>query len=249
MDADEMVEQFREIHDRIVPMIVESTHLVNDAIKEGKEVLFEGAQAAMLDINYGTYPYVTSSSPTSAGVTVGAGVAPSKIDQVIGVVKAYSTRVGEGPFVTELLDEQGDWLRDQGHEFGATTGRPRRCGWLDLVVVRHADMLNGLTDIVLTKLDVLGGLDEIKVCTGYEIDGEVLDYVPSDQAEVAKAKPVYTVLPGWKEDISKMKTWDELPENAKKYVEFIEEFTGVPVSMVSVGPDRINNIDHNDRLN
>lgn len=248
MDADEMVEQFRAIHDQIVPMIVESTHMVNDAIKEGKEVLFEGAQAAMLDINYGTYPFVTSSSPTSAGVTVGAGVAPSKIDQVIGVVKAYSTRVGEGPFVTELFDEQGEWLRKQGFEYGATTGRPRRCGWLDLCVVRHADMINGLTDIVLTKLDVLGGLDEIKVCVAYEIDGEEIPYVPSDQEDVAKAKPVYVTLPGWKEDISVMKTWDELPENAKKYVEYIEEFIGVPVSMVSVGPDRINNIDHNDRL-
>lgn len=242
MDADKMLEDFRAIHDQIVPMIVESTHLVNEAIDQGKSVLFEGAQAAMLDINYGTYPFVTSSSPTSAGVTVGAGVAPSKIDQVIGVVKAYSTRVGEGPFVTELFDEKGDWLRDHGYEFGATTGRPRRCGWLDLVVIRHANMLNGLTDIVLTKLDVLGGLDTIKVCTGYEIDGEVLDYVPSDQADVAKAKPVYKELPGWSEDLSTMKTWEELPQAAKDYVGFIEEFTGVPVSMISVGPDRENNI-------
>ncbi len=243
MDAEKIIHDFEEIYDRIVPMIVESTHLVNEAIDENKNVLFEGAQAAMLDINYGTYPYVTSSSPTSAGVTVGAGVAPKKLDEIIGVVKAYSTRVGEGPFVTELLDEQGEWLRNQGGEFGATTGRPRRCGWLDLVVIKHADMINGLSDIVLTKLDVLGGLDEIKVCTAYDIDGEIYNYIPSDQADVAKAKPVYTILPGWKEDISKMSTWDELPENAKKYVEFIEEFTGVPVSMISVGPDRENNID------
>ena len=243
MDAKKIIHDFEEIYDRIVPMIVESTHLVNEAIDENKNVLFEGAQAAMLDINYGTYPYVTSSSPTSAGVTVGAGVAPKKLDEIIGVVKAYSTRVGEGPFVTELLDEQGEWLRNQGGEFGATTGRPRRCGWLDLVVIKHADMINGLSDIVLTKLDVLGGLDEIKVCTAYDIDGEIYNYIPSDQADVAKAKPVYTILPGWKEDISKMSTWDELPENAKKYVEFIEEFTGVPVSMISVGPDRENNID------
>ena len=243
MDAGKIIHDFEEIYDRIVPMIVESTHLVNEAIDENKNVLFEGAQAAMLDINYGTYPYVTSSSPTSAGVTVGAGVAPKKLDEIIGVVKAYSTRVGEGPFVTELLDEQGEWLRNQGGEFGATTGRPRRCGWLDLVVIKHADMINGLSDIVLTKLDVLGGLDEIKVCTAYDIDGEIYNYIPSDQADVAKAKPVYTILPGWKEDISKMSTWDELPENAKKYVEFIEEFTGVPVSMISVGPDRENNID------
>lgn len=248
MDYDKMEADFKAIHDKIVPMIVESTHLVNEAIDEDKDVLFEGAQAAMLDINYGTYPYVTSSSPTSAGVTVGAGVAPSKIDQVIGVVKAYSTRVGEGPFVTELLDEKGKWLQEHGFEYGATTGRPRRTGWLDLVVVKHADMLNGLTDIVLTKLDVLGGLDEIKVCTGYELDGEVIRYVPSDQADVARAKPVYETLPGWKEDISVISDWDALPENAKKYVEFIEDYTGVPVSMVSVGPDRENNIVRNDRL-
>lgn len=248
MDYEKIFKDFEGIYDQIVPMIVESTHLVNDALKADKKVLFEGAQAAMLDINYGTYPFVTSSSPTAAGVTVGAGVAPSKIDQVIGVVKAYSTRVGEGPFVTELLDDQGEWLRNQGGEFGATTGRPRRCGWLDLLVVKHADMINGLTDIVLTKLDVLGGLDEIKVCTGYDIDGEIYDYIPSDQADVAKASPVYTVLPGWKENISKCRTWDELPENTKKYVEFIEEFTGIPVSMISVGADRENNIYRNDRL-
>lgn len=242
MDYDEMVKQFDEIRETITPMIKETVHLVNKAIDDDKIVLFEGAQAAMLDINYGTYPYVTSSSPTAAGVTVGAGVGPNRIGRIIGVVKAYSTRVGEGPFVTELEDETGEQLREVGHEFGATTGRPRRCGWLDLLVVKHAGMINGLTDIVLTKIDVLSGLDEIKVCTGYEIDGEVLDYVPSDQMDVAKAVPVYTTLPGWKEDISKCRTYEELPENAKKYVEFIEEVTGVPVAMISVGPDRENNI-------
>lgn len=248
MDYDQMIKELESIHDQIIPMLVESTHLVNDAIDEGKDVLFEGAQAAMLDINYGTYPYVTSSSPTSAGVTVGAGIAPSKIDQVIGVVKAYSTRVGEGPFVTELFDEKGKWLQDKGHEFGATTGRPRRCGWLDLVVIKHAHMLNGLTDIVLTKLDVLDDLDEIKVCIGYDLDGETLTYIPSDQSEVAKAKPVYATLPGWKEDITQITNYDDLPKNAKNYIRFIEDFVKVPVSMVSVGPDRTNNIYCNDRL-
>lgn len=242
MDYDEMVRQFDEIRDIIAPMVKETVHLVNKAIDEDKIVLFEGAQAAMLDINYGTYPYVTSSSPTAAGVTTGAGVGPNRIGRIIGVVKAYSTRVGEGPFVTELEDETGKHLREAGHEYGATTGRPRRCGWLDLLVVKHAGMINGLTDIVLTKIDVLSGLDEIKVCTGYEIDGEVLDYVPSDQMDVARAVPVYTVLPGWKEDISECRTYEELPENARKYVEFIEEVTGVPVAMISVGPDRENNI-------
>ena len=223
-------------------MIKETTHLVNDALDQDKRVLFEGAQAAMLDINYGTYPYVTSSSPTSAGVTVGAGVAPSRIKTVCGVVKAYSTRVGGGPFVTELLDEQGEWIRTHGGEYGATTGRPRRCGWLDLLVVKHANMMNGLTDIVITKIDVLTGLEKIKACVGYEIDGKVYDYIPSDQEDVARAKPVYKEFDGWTEDISQMSEYDQLPENAKAYLRFIEEFTGVRISMVSVGPDRVNNI-------
>lgn len=242
MDYDKMVADFAAIHDRIVPMIKETTHLVNDALDQDKRVLFEGAQAAMLDINYGTYPYVTSSSPTSAGVTVGVGVAPSRIKTVCGVVKAYSTRVGEGPFVTELLDEQGEWIRTHGGEYGATTGRPRRCGWLDLLVVKHANMMNGLTDIVITKIDVLTGLEKIKACVGYEIDGKVYDYIPSDQEDVARAKPVYKEFDGWTEDISQMSEYDQLPENAKAYLRFIEEFTGVRISMVSVGPDRVNNI-------
>lgn len=242
MDYDQMVKDFEAIYDQIVPMIKETTHIVNEALDEDKIVLFEGAQAAMLDINYGTYPYVTSSSPTSAGVTTGACVAPNRIQTVVGVVKAYSTRVGEGPFVTELNDETGQWIREKGFEYGATTGRPRRCGWLDLLVVKHATMMNGLTDIVLTKIDVLSGLDKLYVCTGYEIDGKVYDYIPSDQAMVAKAKPIYKELDGWKEDISKMESFDELPENCKAYIRFIEEFTGVRMSMVSVGPDRVNNI-------
>lgn len=242
MDYDSMVEDFRKIHSKIVPMIKETTSLVNKAIDEGKTVLFEGAQACMLDINYGTYPYVTSSSPTSAGVTTGAGVAPNRIDTIVGVVKAYSTRVGEGPFVTELNDDKGKWIQDKGYEFGATTGRPRRCGWLDLLVVKHAVMLNGLTDIVLTKIDVLSGLETIKVCTGYEIDGIVYDYIPSDQRDVAKAKPIYKEFKGWKEDISKVTSLEKLPQACLDYVSFIEEFTGVKVSMISVGPDRENNI-------
>lgn len=242
MDYDQMVKDFEAIYDKIVPMIKETTHIVNDALDQDKVVLFEGAQAAMLDINYGTYPYVTSSSPTSAGVTVGACVAPSKIQNVIGVVKAYSTRVGEGPFVTELNDETGQWIREKGFEYGATTGRPRRCGWLDLLVVKHATMMNGLTDIVLTKIDVLSGLDNLYVCTGYEIDGKVYNYIPSDQADVAKAKPVYKVFEGWKEDITKIDSFDALPKACQDYIHFIEEFTGVRISMVSVGPDRVNNI-------
>lgn len=242
MDYDQMVKDFEAIYDKIVPMIKETTHIVNDALDQDKIVLFEGAQAAMLDINYGTYPYVTSSSPTSAGVTVGACVAPSKIQNVIGVVKAYSTRVGEGPFVTELNDETGQWIREKGFEYGATTGRPRRCGWLDLLVVKHAAMMNGLTDIVLTKIDVLSGLEKLYICTGYEINGKLYNYIPSDQADVAKAKPVYKVLEGWQEDIAKIDSFDALPKACQEYIHFIEEFTGVRISMVSVGPDRVNNI-------
>lgn len=242
MDADEMIARFSAIRDQIVGRLCESVSEVNRDLDEGKDVLFEGAQAAMLDINYGTYPYVTSSSPTSAGVCTGAGVAPSRISQVIGVVKAYSTRVGEGPFVTELNDETGDRIRANGGEFGATTGRPRRCGWLDLNVVKHAALINGLTDIVLTKIDVLSGLDELYVCVAYDVDGVRYDYMPSSLEDIARAKPVYQVFDGWDEDITKAATFDELPENCQAYVRFIEDFIGVRVSMISVGPDRVNNI-------
>ena len=242
LDYDTIVKDFEKIYDRIVPMIKETTHMVNEALDQNKNVLFEGAQAMMLDINYGTYPYVTSSSPTSAGVATGAGVAVNRLQTIIGVVKAYSTRVGEGPFVTELLDSTGENLRAVGAEYGATTGRPRRCGWLDLLVVKHACTMNGLTDIVLTKIDVLTGIDTLKVCVGYDVDGTIYDYVPSDQAVVAKAKPVYKEFAGWTEDISQMTSYDQLPQNCKDYVSFIEQFTGVRVSMISVGPDRVNNI-------
>ncbi len=242
MDCDKMLEDFKAIREEIVSRLIESVSVVNRDLNEGKDVLFEGAQAAMLDINYGTYPYVTSSSPTSAGVCTGAGVAPSKLTQIIGVVKAYSTRVGEGPFVSELDDAIGERIRKCGGEYGATTGRPRRCGWLDLNVVKHACIINGLTDLVLTKIDVLSGMDTLKVCVAYEIDGQRVDYVPSSVEDVAAAVPIYEELEGWQEDISKMTTWDELPSAAQKYIRFIETFTGVRVSMISVGPDRSNNI-------
>lgn len=237
-----MVEQFANILPEIQKRTMESLTYVNEALDNQKLVLFEGAQAAMLDINYGTYPYVTSSSPTSAGVCAGAGVAPSKIDRVIGVVKAYSTRVGEGPFVSELHDEIGEHIRQVGHEFGATTGRSRRCGWLDLNVVKHATLLNGLSDLVITKIDILSDFEEIKICTGYEIDGNIIHHIPSSLRDLEKAKPVYTTLPGWKQDISDIRDFDQLPENCKRYVKFIEEYTGVRVSMISVGPERNHNI-------
>ena len=196
----------------------------------------------MLDINYGTYPYVTSSSPTTGGVTTGAGVSPRKIDKGIGVMKAYTTRVGEGPFVTELLGEFGEKVRQIGGEFGAVTGRPRRCGWLDLVVGRYATMINGLTDIVITKIDVLSGLGTLKICTAYDIDGKIYESMPADTEMLAKAKPVYEELPGWDEDITQVKNYEDLPENCKKYLKRIEEIVGCQISVVSVGPDRSQNI-------
>lgn len=241
-EYEEMVAKFEAVREQLLPRILESVHEVNKALDEDQMVLFEGAQAAMLDINYGTYPYVTSSSPTSAGVCEGAGVAPQKLDHIIGVVKAYSTRVGEGPFVTELKDDTGTFLQNAGHEFGATTGRPRRCGWLDLNVVKHACILNGLTDIVITKIDVLSGLQEIKVCVGYDVKGEILDYIPSAVEDVAIAKPIYQTFAGWDEDITKVTSFEELPENCKAYLRFIEGFTKTRISLISVGPDRSNNI-------
>lgn len=228
--------------DRLRHRIIDSIPEINKALDEDKLVLFEGAQAMMLDINYGTYPYVTSSSPTTGGVTTGAGVSPRKITKGIGVMKAYTTRVGEGPFVTELTDELGEKLRQIGGEYGATTGRPRRCGWLDLVVGKYAVDINGLTDIVITKIDVLSGLDTVKICVAYEIDGKRYDYVPASTEILYRAKPIYEELPGWKEDISQMKTYDELPENCKKYIKRMEEILRCPISVVSVGPDRSQNI-------
>lgn len=242
MDYSVLVHEFESIHERIVPMIRETTSILQKAIRENKNILLEGAQACMLDISYGTYPYVTSSHPTSAGACVGAGIAPNKIDEVIGIVKAYSTRVGEGPFVSELCNDMGEWIRQKGGEFGATTGRPRRCGWLDLVVVKHAHMLNGLTSIAFTKIDVLSQLEEIKICIAYDINGEIYDYVPSDQHLVAQAKPIYKTFKGWNEDISKMSNKEQLPKNCLDYIQFIEDFVQVPITLVSVGPDRNNNI-------
>lgn len=241
-DYEELVKKFAKIRELLLPRIINAQIDVNHALDANKQVLFEGAQAAMLDINYGNYPYVTSSSPTSAGVCTGAGVSPRKLDVIIGIAKAYSTRVGEGPFVTELFDDMGEWLRDNGHEYGATTGRPRRCGWLDVNVVRHAAMINGLTDLVITKLDILSGLKKIRMCVAYDIEGLRYDYIPSSLEDLEKAKPIYEEFDGWEEDISKMKTFDELPENCKKYLQRIAELTDTRISMISVGPERNCNI-------
>lgn len=241
-DYDEMVAQFKQLREKMLPMICDSVSLVNEALEQDKVVLFEGAQANMLDINYGTYPFVTSSSPTSAGVLEGAGVPPQSLTRIIGIVKAYSTRVGEGPFITELLDEQGEDLRQKGFEFGATTGRPRRCGWLDLPVVKQAVRINGLTDIAITKIDILSGYDKIPVCVGYEMNGKQIDYVPASLKTYGECKPVWKVFDGWNEDISNVRNYEDLPENCRKYVEFIEEYTGTSVSLVSVSPEREGNI-------
>ena len=232
------LEELYEIKFRIIDAVVE----INEGIEDGKVVLFEGAQALMLDIDYGTYPYVTSSSPTSGGVTVGTGVAPTKISRVLGVMKAYTTRVGEGPFPTELENEDGETLRKVGHEFGATTGRPRRCGWLDLVIGRYAVLIDGLTDIVLTKLDVLTGFEKIKVAVGYEIDGKVCHSYPGNLRKSKNLKIIYDELDGWKEDITQIKNYEDLPENCKKYVEYIEKKLKCNISMISVGPERSQNI-------
>ena len=241
-DYDEMVEQFRPVRERILPMIIDATDKADKALDDGKVVLFEGAQANMLDINYGTYPYVTSSSPTTAGVCEGAGISPFKLDRVIGVVKAYSTSVGEGPFVTELNNETGEKLREIGGEYGATTGRPRRCGWLDLCVVRQAVRINGLTDIALTKTDVLTGFDQLPVCIGYEINGKVYDTVPASINDYAAAKPVYKMFDGWKEDISNVRKFEDLPVNCQKYILFIQEYLKTDLCLVSVGAERDANI-------
>ncbi len=241
-DFEALVTQFQDIRNKLFPRIIDAVEIVHTALNENKSILFEGAQANMLDINYGTYPYVTSSSPTSAGVCEGAGVSPKKLETIIGVVKAYSTRVGEGPFITELNNETGEHIRKIGGEYGATTGRPRRCGWLDLCVVKQAVDINGLTDIVVTKIDVLSGIKELPVCIGYQIDDQVRASIPASIEEYAKAEPVYEVFEGWDEDISKIRDYDLLPENCKKYLKRIEEFVGCRISLVSVGPDRENNI-------
>jgi len=241
-DLKELYEKFMKLAEKIKFRIIDAVVEINEGIEDGKVVLFEGAQALMLDIDYGTYPYVTSSSPTSGGVTVGTGVAPTKISRVLGIMKAYTTRVGEGPFPTELENKDGETLRKVGHEFGATTGRPRRCGWLDLVIGKYAVLIDGLTDIVLTKLDVLTGFEKIKVAVGYEIDGKVCHSYPGNLRKSKNLKIIYDELDGWKEDITQIKNYEDLPENCKKYVEYIEKKLKCRVSMISVGPERSQNI-------
>lgn len=236
--VDEIMEYFAQYRDRIAPMVAETELLLNKALDEGKVVVMEGGQATMLDVDHGTYPFVTSSNPTAGGACVGTGIGPTRINRVVGIVKAYTTRVGAGPFPTELFDDMGEYLQKQGGEFGVNTGRPRRCGWFDSVIARYASRVNGFTDYVLTKLDVLDDLDEIPVCVAYEVDGERFDEMPMSQSDFHHAKPIYETFPGWKEDISGCRTFDDLPKNAQDYVLALERMSGCRISVIGVGPDR-----------
>lgn len=241
-DVAAIADEYLGYAERLRPYIAETRTMLWDALDAGKIVLMEGAQATMLDMDHGTYPFVTSSNPTAAGACVGAGVPPTAINQVIGVSKAYTTRVGSGPFPTELHDEWGEHLRKTGGEYGTTTGRPRRCGWFDAVIARYAVRLNGITDLVVTKLDILSGLEKVPICVGYEIDGERHDDVPMTQTAFHHATPIYEYLDGWWEDVSKARKESELPENARKYIARIEELVGTRVSVVGVGPGRDENV-------
>jgi adenylosuccinate synthase len=239
LNKEEIIETYRALRIRLLPFIADTATLLFNEQRKGKTLLFEGAQGTFLDIDHGTYPFVTSSNTISGSACTGSGVGPAAIDHVIGIVKMYTTRVGNGPFPTELNDETGEFLRKIGGEFGATTGRPRRCGWFDAVLVRKAVQLNGLTRLALTKLDVLNDLDEIKVCTHYEIDGKRTDQYPSSLAQLEKAVPIYETLPGWKCDISGCKKYSDLPPKALAYIEKIKSLCySVPVLIVSTGPDR-----------
>lgn len=243
LEFDEIYNEFIELGQKLKDRIVDTEVELNQAIRDGKNILFEGAQAAMLDIDFGTYPYVTSSSPTTGGVCSGAGVPPTSLQNLIGVAKAYTTRVGEGPFPTELDNELGEKIRQIGFEFGATTGRPRRTGWLDLVSLKHATMINGINNLVITKLDVLSGIPTLKIATQYKTeDGKIIDYFTSSTTKLYNYEPIYEELEGWTEDITKVRSYDELPRNAKKYIEFIENYLGINVYLVSVGPERSQNI-------
>ncbi len=236
--VDEVADELLSYRERLAPMVADTSLLLNQALDAGKNVLFEGGQATMLDVDHGTYPFVTSSNATAGGACTGSGVGPTKIDAVIGIVKAYTTRVGEGPFPTELLDAAGQRLRDVGHEYGTTTGRPRRCGWYDAVVARYASRINGLTDFVLTKLDVLTGIEQIPVCVAYDVNGVRFEELPQDQADFAAAVPIYEKFPGWTQDISKARTFEELPKNAQDYVVALEKISGCRMSAIGVGPAR-----------
>jgi adenylosuccinate synthase len=238
VEVDEVVQELLSFVDRLRPLVTDTALELHRALDDGRTVLFEGGQATMLDVDHGTYPFVTSSNATSGGAATGSGVAPNRFDRVIAVCKAYTTRVGAGPFPTELNDESGEFLRSRGFEFGTTTGRPRRTGWFDAPIARYAQRINGVTDFVLTKLDVLTGLERIPVCVAYEVDGRRLDEVPVSQSDFHHAVPVYEEFPGWSEDISEARSFEDLPRAARDYVLAVEEMSGAPISVIGVGADR-----------
>lgn len=241
-DAEQIIEEYSKYAKRLAPYVTDTTPILYEAVKSDKRVLFEGAQGILLDIDFGTYPYVTSSHPISGGVCVGSGIGPNMIDECIGVLKGYVTRVGNGPFPTELNDETGDAIRNNGHEFGTVTGRPRRTGWFDAVIAKYAVRTNSLTSIVLNKIDPLGGIGKIKICVAYEKDGKVITDFPPTLEELAECKPIYEEMDGWTEDISNVKDFYELPVAAQKYVHHIEELCECKVSSIGVGPGRDQNI-------
>ncbi|MDU4912606.1 adenylosuccinate synthase [Clostridium baratii] len=238
LNYEEILKEYLELAKKLRPFVADTSVKVYDSILADKTVLFEGAQGMLLDIDYGTYPYVTSSNTTAGGVASGSGIGPRMITNAVGIAKAYTTRVGKGPFPTELDNEVGEWIREKGHEYGVNTGRSRRCGWLDLVILKTSVRVSGLTSLAVTKIDTLAGLDKIKVCVGYKFNGEIIDYFPASLEDLALCEPVYEEFDGWDDSVANARSYDELPENAKKYIERIEEFTGTRVSIVSVGPKR-----------
>ena len=238
LEPQAITEEYERYAERLRPYVADTGLVLGRALARGEVVLLEGAQATMLDVDHGTYPFVTSSSPTAGGACSGSGIGPTQISEVLGIVKAYTTRVGEGPFPTELTGEQGEWLRKTGGEYGVTTGRARRCGWFDAVIARYSTRVNGITSYFLTKLDVLSGLEKVPVCVAYEVDGKRHDEIPMTQTEFHHAVPVYEYFDGWWEDISKAQTFDDLPSNAQTYIRAAEEMIGAPVSAVGVGPRR-----------
>ena len=237
-DYEAVKQEYLAYAEELRPYVTDTMCVLNEALDNGAKVLFEGAQATMLDLDHGTYPYVTSSHPIAGGVCVGAGIGPTRINTVVGVVKAYTTRVGEGPFPTELLDADGDYIRNQGREFGTVTGRPRRCGWLDAAVVRYAGLLSGINYMAITRLDILDQMKTLKICTGYKYKGQLLKEFPASLKVLGQVEPIYKELPGWEQPISGIKRYEDLPVNARRYVEAISEATGIKIGIVSVGPGR-----------
>jgi adenylosuccinate synthase len=238
LNIDEMIQEYLKFDEAIDSYITDVPLLLNNAINDGKSILLEGAQGALLDVDHGTYPFVTSSSPTSGGASTGTGIPPNRIDSVLGIVKAYTTRVGNGPFPTELTDDDGEKFRKEGAEFGATTGRPRRCGWFDAFLVRYSGMINGIDSVAVTKLDVLSAFKKIKVCIGYEINGKRLKSFPSDVERLNEVTPVYETIEGWNEDISECKSYDSLPLKTREYLEYISEQANINIDIISIGPKR-----------